>query len=93
MVIVLIIFIFISASLLILLVAGLGLQQKELKILKDTFDKIDDEKEGCVTSEKLYTVLEKKGYHQNSFSTKVYQLIDMEGKTTFPLSLRDLSVT
>lgn len=60
--------------------AAMALQQKELKILKDAFDKMDEEKECCITSVKLFAALEKIGYKRNNFAMKVYQLIDLEGK-------------
>ena len=59
---------------------GLGLQQKELKILKDAFDKIDIDKNCCITQSQLFGVLEKMGYQQTTFTTKVYELIDIEGE-------------
>ena len=63
----------------------MGLQQKELKILKDAFDKIDDEKESCISSVKLFAALEKMGYKENHFVVKVYQLIDLEGTSIFTI--------
>ena len=70
----------------------MALQQKELKILKDAFDKIDDEKESFITSKKLFATLEKLGYKENTFSTKVYELIDLEGMLFDSLVYSDILV-
>ena len=81
----LIIIIITSVSHLPFLTLGMGLQQKELKILKDAFDKIDDEKDSCISSVKLFAALEKMGYKENHFVVKVYQLIDLEGTSIFTI--------
>ena len=62
-------------------IEGLGLQQQELRILRSSFDKIDEDKNGAIDKLELLHALgetDAKGILNNSFTDKVYQMIDMD---------------
>ena len=66
-------------------IEGLGLQQNELRILRSSFDKIDEDKNGSIDKLELLHALgeiDAKGILNNSFTDKVYHMIDMDRNET-----------
>ena len=60
-------------------ILGLGLQQNELRILKKSFDKIDEDKNGIIDKLELLHALGVKDEVSNLFVDKVFDTIDFDG--------------
>ena len=60
-------------------VKGLGLQQNELRILKQSFDRIDEDKNGIIDKLELLHALGEKSEVSNAFVDKVFEMIDFDG--------------
>ena len=68
------------------------LLQKDLKILKDSFDKIDVDKNSYITQTQLLDELKKMGCQKTLFGTKVCERIDIEGELSHILARPSLFV-
>ena len=60
-------------------IKGLNLQQRELRILKHSFDSIDEDKNGIIDKLELLHALGEKGEISNLFVDKLFDMVDFDG--------------